>query len=269
MAVRNLAYELHVAGSVSANLVKELSGASKQIQTLDNRSVQLRETLVSQNAELKQMRGAGLQGTDAYERLRASASATKDELGRVGQEKRQAIHQDKLQEESTRRLMGTLTRSAAVVGAIGAAYLIVQRAVLGAAREQRDFRHDARLAGVAFYDYAQQTASLTLALDGNREAGKSVSNTLISMARDVRLFALGAKDIDPTPLTLAGIALEDYIKAARSEDGAMGLAELFREQYREIVKITDENEKRRHLDLLHNAIGQGSLRPGRETGRID
>ena len=255
MAIRNLAYELTVGGAgVAPNIAKGLFGTASAVERLDVRSKALRETLIGQNAELKAMRGAGLQGTEAYNKLQESANATKAELGDVGQALRKAQHEQRAATETQRRHTAMIVKGGAVLAAVTTAYTLMGAAILGVARQQRESGQEARAAGVSFYDYTKQVHALTLALDGNRNAGMAAATGLIDAARQARQFAVGLADIDTTNLAVAGVNLERYLAAARDPSGAK-LAQFLRQQYREIDRIGDATQRQIKLDALRQGIG--------------
>ena len=137
MAIRNLAYELTIGGAgVAPNIAKGLFGTASGVEKLDARSKSLRETLIGQNAELKQMRGAGLQGTQAYQQLQQSAQGTKEELGEVGTALRKAQHEQRAATETSRRHRAMMVRGAAVIAAVTTAYTLMGAAILGVSRSK-------------------------------------------------------------------------------------------------------------------------------------
>ena len=255
MAIRNLAYELTVGGAgVAPNIAKGLFGTASAVEKLDARSKSLRETLIGQNAELKAMRAAGLQGTQAYDQLQESANATKAELGEVGKAQRKAQHEQRAATETQRRHTAMIVKGGAVLAAVTTAYTLMAAAILGVSRQQREIGQEARAAGVSFYDYTKQVHALTLALDGNSNAGRAAAGGLIDAARQARQFAVGLADIDTTNLAVAGANLERYLAAARDPSGAK-LAQFLRQQYREIDRIGDATQRQIKLDSLRQAIG--------------
>lgn len=255
MAIRNLAYELTIGGAgVAPNVAKGLFGTASGVEKLDARAKSLRETLIGQNAELKQMRAAGLQGTEAYEKLQESANATKSELGDVGQALRKAQHEQRAATQTQRQHTAMMVKGAAVIAAVTTAYTLLSAAVLGVARQQREIGQEARAAGVTFYDYTRQVHANTLALDGNKAAGRAAAGGLIEAARQARQFAVGLGEIDTTNLAVAGVNLREYLAAARDPSGAK-LAQFLRQQYREIDRIGDATQRQIRLDALRQAVG--------------